>query len=122
MTTKAIINADDFGLSPGVNRGIVSGFRDGVLTSTTMLVNLPHFEDAVNLARDNPDLPVGIHLSLLWGRPVSEPHRVPTLIERDGCFPDLSPRLRPVTSWGGCRGSRCGWNCATRSGGFSTRG
>jgi len=87
MTTKAILNADDFGLSPGVNRGIVSGFRDGILTSTTMLVNLKHFEDAVNLARDNPDLPVGIHLSLLWGRPLSEPVRVPTLLERDGCFP-----------------------------------
>ncbi len=87
MTTRAIINADDFGLSPGVNRGIVSGFRDGILTSTTMLVNLKHFEDAVNLARDNPDLPVGIHLSLLWGQPVSEPVNVPTLVERDGCFP-----------------------------------
>ena len=87
MTPSAIINADDFGLSPGVNRGIVSGFRDGILTSTTMLVNLKHFEDAVNLARENPDLPVGIHLTLLWGRPVSEPLDVPTLVERDGCFP-----------------------------------
>ncbi len=87
MTMKAIINADDFGLSPGVNRGIVSGFRDGILTSTTMLVNLKYFEDAVNLARENPDLPVGIHLSLLWGRPLSEPVQVPTLVRRDGCFP-----------------------------------
>ncbi len=87
MTTRVIINADDFGLSPGVNRGIVSGFRDGILTSTTMLVNLNHFDDAVSLARDNPDLPLGIHLSLLWGRPLSEPLDVPTLVERDGCFP-----------------------------------
>ena len=87
MTARAIINADDFGLAPGVNRGIISGFREGILTSTTMLVNLQHFEGAVSLARANPDLPVGIHLSLLWGKPVSNPSQVPTLVERDGCFP-----------------------------------
>ena len=82
-----IINADDFGLTPGVNRGILNGFRDGVLTSTTMLVNLRFFEDAVAIAKDNPDLPVGIHLSLLWGRPLTDPSRIPTLVDNDGCFP-----------------------------------
>ena len=87
MTTGVIINADDFGLSPGVSRGIVDAFREGVLSSTTMLVNLEHFEDAVRLAKDNPDLPVGVHLSLLWGRPVSEVADVPSLVDGDGCFP-----------------------------------
>jgi hopanoid biosynthesis associated protein HpnK len=87
MTRSAIINADDFGLSPGVNRGIVSAFRDGVLTSTTMLVNLEFFEDAVRLAGENPDLPVGIHLSLLWGKSVSPAADVSTLVGKDGCFP-----------------------------------
>jgi hopanoid biosynthesis associated protein HpnK len=84
---RVIINADDFGLSPGVNRGILDAFRQGVLTSTTMLVNLPSFDDAVALARQNPDLPVGIHLSLLWGAPVSDPAAVPSLVEADGRFP-----------------------------------
>lgn len=84
---RVIINADDFGLSPGVNRGILAAFRDGVLTSTTMLVNLPSFDDAVRLARENPDLPVGIHLSLLWGAPVSNPSSVASLVEPDGQFP-----------------------------------
>lgn len=87
MTRSVIINADDFGLSPGVNRGIVSAYREGVLTSTTMLVNLEFFEDAVRLARENPDLPVGIHLSLLWGKPVSPAADVATLVDGDGCFP-----------------------------------
>ena len=87
MKRAAIINADDFGLTPGVNRGILSAFCEGVLTSTTMLVNLGHFDDAVRLARENPTLPVGIHLSLLWGPPVSAPADVPTLVERDNCFP-----------------------------------
>jgi hopanoid biosynthesis associated protein HpnK len=84
---RVIINADDFGLSPGVNRGILTAFREGVLTSTTMLVNLPSFDDAVRLARENPDLPVGIHLSLLWGAPVSAPSTVASLVEPDGRFP-----------------------------------
>jgi len=87
VTRSVIINADDFGLSPGVNRGILAGFRRGVLSSTTMLVNLESFDEAVSLARENPDLPVGIHLSLLWGAPLSSAREVPTLIDRDGCFP-----------------------------------
>jgi hopanoid biosynthesis associated protein HpnK len=90
---RAIVNADDFGLSPGTNRGIVEAFRDGILTSTTMLVNLEAFADAVRLARAAPDLPVGIHLSLLWGRPLTDAARVPTLVGRDGCFPRSLPVL-----------------------------
>ena len=82
-----IINADDFGLTPGVNRGIVSAFREGVLTSTTMMVNMRWFDEAVELARENADLPVGIHLTLLWGRPVSDPVAVPSLVDDQGRFP-----------------------------------
>jgi hopanoid biosynthesis associated protein HpnK len=82
-----IVNADDFGLTPGVNRGILSGFREGILTSTTMMVNMRFFDDAATLARDNADLPVGVHLTLLWGRPVSDAARVPSLVDRQGCFP-----------------------------------
>jgi hopanoid biosynthesis associated protein HpnK len=79
-----IVNADDFGLSPGINRGILSGFNDGILTSTTMLANLPAFDDAVDVARDNPDLPVGVHLSLLWGPPVTDAAKIPSLVDRSG--------------------------------------
>jgi hopanoid biosynthesis associated protein HpnK len=85
VTTSAIINADDFGLSPGVNRGVVDAFREGVLTSTTAMVNVDSFEEAARLARENPDLPVGVHLNLLWGEPVSNPAEVPTLVDR-GAF------------------------------------
>ena len=87
MKRRLIVNADDFGLSPGVTRGIVHAFRNGVLTSTTMLVNMPHFDDAVEAARANPELGVGVHLTLLWGRPVLAPERVPSLVEPDGTFP-----------------------------------
>lgn len=87
LPNGVIINADDFGLTPGVNRGIVSAFREGVLTSTTMMVNMRFFDEAAGLARENPDLPVGIHLTLLWGRPVSDPAAVTSLVDRAGRFP-----------------------------------
>ena len=84
---RLIVNADDFGLSPGVNRGILEAFERGILTSTTALVNLEHFADAAAEARRLPALPVGVHLTLLWGRPVSEPSSVPSLVDRQGSFP-----------------------------------
>jgi predicted glycoside hydrolase/deacetylase ChbG (UPF0249 family) len=84
---SVIINADDFGLSPGTNRGIVDAFREGVLTSTTLLANMDHFADAVALAHDNPELPVGVHLCLVWGHPVSAPGSIPSLIVGEGAFP-----------------------------------
>jgi hopanoid biosynthesis associated protein HpnK len=84
---RVIVNADDFGLSPGVNRGIVGAFRDGVLSSTTMMVNMPSFDDAVRLAKENPDLPVGVHLSLIWGGPIAPAEKVPTLVDSNGEFP-----------------------------------
>lgn len=84
---KVIINGDDFGLAPGVNRGIIEAYRNGVLTSATMVVNTAHFDDAVALARENPGLPLGVHLTLLWGKPVSQPDEIPSLIDHIGRFP-----------------------------------
>ena len=60
----AIINADDFGLSPGVNEGIIKAHQDGILTSATILANMPAFEDAVQLAKSYPSLGVGLHLNI----------------------------------------------------------
>jgi predicted glycoside hydrolase/deacetylase ChbG (UPF0249 family) len=45
-----IINADDFGISPQVNKVILNDFKNGLITSTTLLANMPGFEDAVNIA------------------------------------------------------------------------
>ncbi len=59
-----IVNGDDFGLSPGVNRGMVEAHRRGVLTSASLMVDRPACEEAVALARENPDLSVGLHLDL----------------------------------------------------------
>jgi len=59
-----IVTADDFGISAGVNRGIIEAHRDGILTSTSLLVNRPAAEQAAALARACPSLSVGLHLEL----------------------------------------------------------
>jgi hopanoid biosynthesis associated protein HpnK len=81
---KVIVNADDFGLSGGVNEGIIRAHREGILTSATLMANMPGFDQAVALARANPGLGVGVHLNIVRGRPVLPPERIPSVLRRDG--------------------------------------
>jgi len=99
MTSKRrlVINADDFGLSAGVNRGILEAHAAGTVTSTSLLVNTPGFADAVRAARDAPELGVGLHLNLTAGRPVSRPDAVSSLCDRrTGRFCSLSRLIARV--------------------------
>ncbi|MEN3013591.1 MAG: ChbG/HpnK family deacetylase [Endomicrobiia bacterium] len=61
---KLIVNADDFGFNSKINQGIIYAFKNGVVTSTSLMVTREGFKDAVNLAKDNPRLSVGIHIDL----------------------------------------------------------
>ena len=70
MVKKLIINADDFGVTEGVNKGVIDSHTDGVLTSATMLVNMPFTEQAFGEAKKYPDLGVGIHLAATIGKPL----------------------------------------------------
>jgi predicted glycoside hydrolase/deacetylase ChbG (UPF0249 family) len=73
MVAQLIVNADDFGLSPGVNRGILEAHEKRIVTSTSLMANTPGFDDAVRLARSAPDLGVGFHFNLTYGVPLSPP-------------------------------------------------
>jgi chitin disaccharide deacetylase len=84
---RLIVNADDFGRARGVNAGILRAHRDGIVTATTLMVGAPAADDAAQVARSTPSLDVGVHLTLTYGRPVSDPATVPSLVERDGSFP-----------------------------------
>ncbi|WHZ58479.1 chitin disaccharide deacetylase [Metabacillus hrfriensis] len=79
-----IINADDFGYSRGVNYGIIDAHTDGIVNSATMMVNMPGAQHAVSLAKEHPELQVGIHLTLTCGRAASD--QVPSLIDDNGYF------------------------------------
>ncbi|WP_433965076.1 ChbG/HpnK family deacetylase [Tunturiibacter gelidiferens] len=84
MPARLIINADDFGLTRGVNRAIAELHRAGSLTSATLMATGAAFDDAVALARVNPALGVGCHVTLTDGSPVSPPQSIPTLLGADG--------------------------------------
>jgi len=83
---QLIVNADDFGYTGGVNRGIVEACTRGIVTSTSLLANGAAFEDAVEQAGRTPGLDVGFHLNLAEGRPLSRPDRVPHLVGPQGTF------------------------------------
>ena len=89
---RLVINADDFGLSAGVNRGILEAHAAGVVTSASLMVNTPGFVAAATAARAAPRLGVGLHLNLTVGVPVSRLEAVPSLCGRDGRLRSL-PRL-----------------------------
>jgi len=79
--SRLIVNADDFGLTPGVNRAIVELHQAGVLTSTTLMANAAATDQAIALALANPALGVGCHIVLVDGEPVLPANQVPTLID-----------------------------------------
>ena len=81
---RLIINADDFGLTSGVNRAIAEAHRAGIVTSSTLMANSQAFAGAVDLAKQNPGLSVGCHVVLVDGTPVSEPEKIPTLLSPNG--------------------------------------
>ncbi|MGI3104811.1 chitin disaccharide deacetylase [Vibrio alginolyticus] len=69
---KVIFNADDFGLTRGVNSGIVKAHQQGVVRSTTMMVGMDAEQHALELARHNPDLKIGVHLRFTAGVPITK--------------------------------------------------
>src|SRR5580693_5595599 len=85
---QLILNADDFGMTRGVNEGIIRGHRDGILTSTTLMANGPEFDDAVSRAKQNPKLGVGCHLVLVGGPAVAPKEKVSSLADQNGNLPD----------------------------------
>jgi chitin disaccharide deacetylase len=78
---RLIINADDFGLAPGVNRAIVELQQAGALSSATLMANGPFFSPAVYMAFAQPSLAVGCHVVLVDGSPCLRPAEVPSLVD-----------------------------------------
>jgi len=76
---RLIVNADDFGLHLGINAGIVTAHKDGIVTSASLSTNGAAFADAIALAKATPGLAVGVHLTLVGEAPVSDPKTLPTL-------------------------------------------
>ena len=79
---RLIVNADDFGLTSGVNRAIVELHAAGVLTSTTLMAKAAATEEAIAMARSHPMLGAGCHVVLVDGTPVHDPAELPTIVDQ----------------------------------------
>lgn len=84
---RLILNADDFGLTRGINQAIIRAHREGILTSATLMATAPEFEGACQQARANPRLSVGCHIVLVGGKAVTGPREIPSLAGQDGALP-----------------------------------
>ena len=103
---RLVVTADDFGAAPEVNASVVRAHRDGILTSTSLMVTGDAVEDAVRLARETPTLAVGLHLVLAQGRPAAPRAEIPDLVAADGAF-----RRAPVST-----GLRYAWQYLSSTG------
>lgn len=95
---RLVVTADDFGLSPGICRGIIEAHRHGIVTATSALVLAPGFADGALLLAEVPGLDVGVHLALIGEDGPAAPARdIPTLVDRRGRLAagwrQLLPRL-----------------------------
>jgi hopanoid biosynthesis associated protein HpnK len=85
---RLIVTADDFGLSIPVNQAIEQAHREGILTTTSLMVGAPCADDAVQRARRNPDLRVGLHLVVVRGQAVLPPVALPDITDAGGRLDD----------------------------------
>ncbi|AHA29614.1 chitin disaccharide deacetylase [Exiguobacterium sp. MH3] len=92
--TRVIVNADDFGLTTGINQGIIESHLNGPVHSTTLMMNGHAVEDAVRLSQQHPNLHVGVHLVLSWGKPLASTSQ--SLTKEDGTFRFTSRFLKEV--------------------------
>ena len=83
---QLVVNADDFGRSAGINEAVIRAHQEGILTSASLMVGEPSAAEAVALARANPRLGVGLHLTLILGHSVLPPERIPGLVDAQRAF------------------------------------
>lgn len=83
---KIIINADDFGMSYEVNEGIKQGIKAGVITSVSVMVNMPYYKEAVAFLKKHPEVSVGLHFNISEGHPILSPHDIESLLREDDYF------------------------------------
>jgi predicted glycoside hydrolase/deacetylase ChbG (UPF0249 family) len=93
---QLIVNADDFNLSPGVCRGIIAAHRHGIVTETSVMVNLGDLRQASAWLAEAPHLALGLHLNITRGPPLAPPPVVAALLGNDGHFRG-SPQALPAS-------------------------
>ena len=86
---QLIVNADDFGRHSLVNKAVAQAVDKGGLLSASIMAGEDYFAEAVDIAKARPQLGIGVHLTLVDGKPLLPPTEIPSLVETDGkFFPD----------------------------------
>jgi hopanoid biosynthesis associated protein HpnK len=85
---RLIVNADDFGCSHSINAAVIRAHREGILTTASLMTNESGFDEAVKLAKENPKLGIGLHLTLLQGHSALPPEKISGLVNSRGEFSD----------------------------------
>ena len=90
---KLIINADDFGFTSGVNRGIKKAISEGIVTSVSVMPNMPLAAEIKEISRQFPQISIGIHLNLTKGWPLLPLEKVSSLVDEEGYFLNRPAKL-----------------------------
>lgn len=83
---RLIINADDFGLTAGVSEGIIFAMKEGIVTSTTVMMNMPAAKKGIRKALKEGITKMGVHLTLTCGKPVVGKNKILSLVDKEGSF------------------------------------
>ncbi|MBP7021646.1 MAG: hopanoid biosynthesis-associated protein HpnK [Planctomycetes bacterium] len=83
---QLIVTADDFGKTASINEAIISAYTHGILTNTSFMMNSPILEDTVRLAKENPNLQVGMHVTLSEGKALAATTKAKCLVRSDHTF------------------------------------
>ncbi len=95
-----IVNADDLGLSEGVNQGILKAHQQGIVTSTTAMVNMPDALAGIRvIQKQAPKMGIGLHINLTYGEPILAASQVPSLVQVDGRFVAVQCGLLSPRRW-----------------------
>ena len=86
MSIKKIFNADDFGISRGVNAAIVKAHKEGILNSASLMINQKYAKEAINFAKEMPELEMGLHINITNEYPASDKNKIPLLVDEYGKF------------------------------------
>lgn len=81
-----IVNGDDFGINEKVNEAILRSFKNGILCSTSLMANGKSFEGAIKIIKSNPELDIGVHLTLVGEKPILSNDKTPSLLDENGFF------------------------------------
>jgi len=83
---KIIVNADDFGACPEINQAVLMAHTQGILSSASLMLGAKHLEEAIQIAKENPSLKIGIHLTLSNAYSVLSAEKIPDLVDASGRF------------------------------------